>query len=65
MSDVRIIYCPECLGDGGFEMLGNDYDRNTGAPQTYWKKCDLCLGAGEIEISVDPIQMEDLEEIDT
>jgi hypothetical protein len=61
MSDIRIIVCPDCQGDGGFECLGYDYDHNTGAPQTFWQKCNVCDAKGEIEQRVEPIEIEDLE----
>lgn len=61
MCDVRIIVCPDCEGDGGFEGFTGTYDRHTGAPGTCWQTCALCGGNKEIEVSVSPIEMSDLD----
>ena len=50
MSDFRIICCPNCDGDGRLHTWG-----------THTPRCRVCEGTGQIEIEVEPIEMEDLD----
>jgi hypothetical protein len=61
MPDIRIITCPDCLGDGGWEILTGMDDRN-GEPRGYWRGCEACEGCGEIEVEVEVVTAEDLDD---
>lgn len=58
--DTRLMTCPDCYGAGGFDQPAG-FDRHTGAVMTYWSRCELCRGAGRIEVPVEPIGMDDLD----
>lgn len=57
--ETRFIQCLDCGGDGGWETLTH-YDPRDGSPCGYWTTCGACAGSGEMEIAVEPIEMEDL-----
>jgi hypothetical protein len=57
------VVCPECLGDGGHDVFTGGYCRHTGSPMTDWQECGLCDGRCEVDVPVEPIEMEDLENI--
>jgi len=58
MSEVRIIHCHSCGGDGGhLDVTGRDWH----GPVFDWFECRACGGWGEIEVEVFPIELEDLE----
>jgi uncharacterized Zn finger protein len=59
MADTRIIPCPRCGGDRGFDVP-HDINRYNGDLLTHWVECRECGGQGDIEIELDPIEMEDL-----
>jgi hypothetical protein len=58
--DTRLIECPNCNGDCGWEIL-TGYNARNGEPTGYWQACDYCEARGEIEIEVEPIEMADLD----
>jgi endogenous inhibitor of DNA gyrase (YacG/DUF329 family) len=59
--ELRIIPCPACGGDGGWDVeVSHDPFRDTIRYQRV--ECTTCGTAGEIEIEVEPIEMEDLEQ---
>ncbi len=60
MTDIRVVTCTECNGDGGGESMPHGYDPVTGAPLTHWIKCTPCDGTGEAEVEFEPIEMDDL-----
>lgn len=60
MDDQRIMPCPECGGDGGFECPTGTYSHIDGSLHTVWRECRACDGAGDAEVTVQPITMEDL-----
>jgi hypothetical protein len=59
---VRIIPCPECGGDGGW-AVPIDVDRRDGSLIERWDRCYAREATGEVEIEVEPIEMEDLESV--
>lgn len=52
MSETRIIPCSECGGDGGHHDFAG-----------HWARCSACIGKGEIEIELEPVTLEDLENV--
>lgn len=58
--ETRMIECPGCDGEGGYETLTH-YDARNGEPCGYWTTCGVCNGAREIEVEVEPITLEDLD----
>ena len=48
--ETRLIACPECGGDGGWETL-TSYDPRNGEPLGYWTTCQVCEGKREIELA--------------
>lgn len=58
-KETRMIACPECGGDRGWEVLTH-YDPRDGDPKGYWQHCEVCEATGEIEIEVEPVTMEDI-----
>lgn len=62
MSNPRLIECPACSGDGGWDTL-TGYDPRNGEPTGYWTECDTCKGTRGIEIEDQPIEMEDLDNV--
>lgn len=63
MTDTRIHTCPECGGDGGWDVPhGVNY--HDGSPLTHWQKCLGCGGKGEVEIETQPMTLEDALELD-
>jgi len=60
MSNVRIIPCEGCNGDGGFDVI-EGVCTMTGASLSHWRECTACGGTGENEIELQEITLEDLE----
>lgn len=58
--DTRIMPCPKCGGDKGFDVP-HDIDRNNGDMVCHWVECRYCGGEGDEEIELEPITMEDLD----
>jgi hypothetical protein len=58
--ETRMIECPECGGEGGHETLTH-YDPRNGEPCGYWTTCGVCEGKREVEITVEPITLDDLD----
>jgi len=57
-DDVRIVVCPDCLGDrGGY--VPYDFSRIDGSLIEEWVECTTCGGRGEIEVEVDPAERDD------
>ena len=50
-EDWRMVVCPACNGDGGFEVV-TGYDPHDGSPTGYIDKCVECSGRGEYEAKV-------------
>lgn len=59
--DVRIDPCPHCMGDKGHDVP-YDIDRRDGSTIDRWVPCRLCDATGDVEIEVEPVELEDLEE---
>lgn len=59
MTDTRIIDCDRCGGDGGW-FTPYAIDRTYGGYHETWTRCEACNGSREMEIEVQPIEMEDL-----
>lgn len=53
-QNVRIICCPNCGGDGGWD--GEFSPIHYG----HWTTCSYCDGVGHIEVEVEPITADDL-----
>jgi len=47
---ARIVACPECNGDGGWERPTGGYNHHDGSLYTTWSECRECDGTGEIEV---------------
>ena len=61
MSNTRIIPCPVCGGDRG-HAIPVDINRRNGELIERWQSCEACEATGEIEVELEPIELEDLEE---
>lgn len=59
-TEMRIVECPCCGGDGGAEIWSG-YDPRDGQATGYWRTCECCEGRREVEVEVEPIEMEDLD----
>lgn len=59
--EQRIKVCPECNGDGCFDET---YFRNDHSVGNRHSECSYCGGTGEIEVVVEPVTLEDLEDIE-
>jgi hypothetical protein len=58
-ESLRVDCCPDCGGDGGFEVVtGVDY--RDGSPLGYLAECTTCCGKGEATFPVFPIDEFDL-----
>lgn len=59
MTDLRIIPCEKCRGDGGWsvELTFNPFTGRIGYQDI---ECTDCGGTGEIEIELEPIEIDDL-----
>ena len=51
--DVRVVCCPRCDGDGGWEAAPHTYNPIDGGPISDWIVCGSCKGDCEIEIAAD------------
>ena len=62
MTDQRIIPCPNCGGDGGFERTHYDEYPSSynGDPRRSWEPCIECDNQGEIIIVTSLIDFYDL-----
>lgn len=58
LRSARIIVCPHCGGDKGHDVPV-DIDRRDGSLITHWRPCLYCGAEGDIEIEVEPIELED------
>lgn len=56
--NLRIAVCPHCGGDKGHDVP-YDIDRRDGSTIDRWVPCLLCGATGDIEIEVEPIELED------
>jgi DnaJ-class molecular chaperone len=59
MTDPRIIPCEECGGDGGFTYPVS-HDPFSGNIREAWDECRACGGTGQMEIEVEPVELEDI-----
>ena len=61
--DSRALTCEACGGDGGWDVEStfNPFTGNIGYRSL---ECRACDGFGEIEIGLEPIEMEDLDDIE-
>jgi hypothetical protein len=57
--EPRFADCPACGGECQFEHF-TGYDPRDGSPTGWIERCDYCGGTGIAEISVEPIEQEDL-----
>ena len=48
--DTRIIPCPACGGDKGHHDFAG-----------HWTRCDACDATGDIEVELEPVELDDLE----
>jgi len=62
-QDFRDIVCPHCGGDGGWETEPYEVCRQTGSVSGHWQRCRYCDGRGSYMQEVEPITLEDLEDI--
>lgn len=58
----RIEPCPACRGDKGF-AYPIDIDRRDGSLIEGWADCSTCGAEGEIEVELEPIELEDLADV--
>jgi hypothetical protein len=58
--NTRIIHCPACGGDKG-HAYPVDIDRRDGSLIERWQHCEVCEATGEIEVELEPVELEDLE----
>ena len=61
MRETRMIECPNCCGEGGYETV-TGYSPRNGETTGYWTTCQVCEGKREIEVEVEGITVEDLEQ---
>jgi hypothetical protein len=61
--EERVIDCPECNGDGGFERLTGGYNHHDGSPYTVWDECRACNGQCEVTVITKPVEFADLPEV--
>jgi len=61
-SETRIMTCPYCAGDGGWESSPTGYNHVNGQPTTHWIGCTLCDGKGEAEFPIEPRTLLDMDE---
>ena len=61
---LRVICCPECGGDGGWERPTGGYNHNDGSLYTMWVECRACDMTGEVEVEVQPITADDLDDME-
>ncbi|WEX10307.1 hypothetical protein [Chelativorans sp. AA-79] len=54
-TETRMICCPNCGGDGGWD--GEFSPVHYG----HWTACTYCEGTGNIEVDVEPITADDLD----
>jgi hypothetical protein len=59
LEDTRLIDCPVCGGNCGFEHL-TGYDPRDGSPTGWIEPCDYCHGRGYVLEELEPIEQEDL-----
>lgn len=59
---TKMIECTVCNGDRQFEVV-TGYDPRDGQPTGYHQTCGACHGDGAEEIELQPITMDDLEEM--
>lgn len=57
--DARIVVCERCGGDKGWDVP-YDIDYRDGGTIDRWVPCAACDETGEVEVEVEPIEMEDL-----
>jgi hypothetical protein len=58
-TSVRIEPCPACRGDKG-HAYPIDIDRRDGSLIEGWQDCSTCGAEGEIEVELEPIELDDL-----
>ena len=59
--ETRVVCCPRCDGDGGWEAAPHTYNPIDGGPISDWVVCRSCNGGGEIEIEAAPRTEEDMD----
>lgn len=57
---IRIWPCPACMGDKG-HAYPVDIDRRDGSLIEAWADCVTCDATGDVEIELEPVELEDLE----
>ena len=63
-TDYREVECEVCEGEGAWEVHTGGYDPHDGSPNGYMKECTYCKGTGRFWEQVEPITIEDLEEME-
>jgi hypothetical protein len=53
MTETRMIDCEICQGDTGWVVPGAER----------WERCEACDGTGEVEVTMQPINCDDLDAI--
>ena len=61
-SDLRMIPCPHCGGEGSWEVV-TGYDPRDGQPTGWIERCATCGGTGGIEEECPLIDEDDLEDM--
>jgi DnaJ-class molecular chaperone len=61
-ADLRVEWCRECGGDGGFEYAERP-DYVLGGYVPGWQRCGACAGKGETEVQYEPVTMEDMADV--
>jgi len=61
-SDTRFVECSACGGDTVIEHLTRYYDEY-GNQMVHSETCPYCSGFGVEEVEVEPITIEDLEDL--
>lgn len=59
--DLRLMPCPACGGDRGW-AYPVDIDRRDGSLIERWEDCRYCDENGEVEVELEPIELDDLDE---
>jgi hypothetical protein len=60
--ETRFVVCQGCGGDGGWNYFTGRYRIRDGSADEAWVPCPYCREAGEEEVEVFPITLEDFAE---
>jgi calcineurin-like phosphoesterase family protein len=59
--NLRIICCETCEGVGRYECGPYEIDHRDGSVHGHEHECHVCEGAGELQVEVEPITLDDLD----